>query len=82
MTRQEILDGYVEAHYPGLRGYAYQGTTWCEDCGRIIGRRLVREMTREQLKSITHDDLCDTAQFPMPTREPIDYCDHCGAIED
>ena len=85
MTKREILDGYVNASCPGLTGYAYQATTWCEECGRSIARRIVRGWAKlpGKLDTITHDDLCDTNQFPVPiTFEPTDYCDNCGNIED
>lgn len=85
MTKQEILGGYVNAHCPGLTGYAYQATTWCPDCGQAIARCRVREWARlpGKLDTITHDDLCDTDQFPVPiVFEPTDYCDNCGAIEE
>ena len=82
MTLADILDGYVNAHCPGITGYAYQATTWCIDCGRVIARRLVREWTKSgRLADITHDDLCDTDTFPVPiVFEPTDYCDQCGGL--
>lgn len=84
MTKREILSGYVNARVPGLTGYAYQATTWCPDCGVAIARRVVRDWERNgRLVDITHANLCDTAQFPVPiTFEPTDYCDACGALDD
>jgi len=83
MTRKEILERYVDTHVPGHTGYAYQAATWCIDCGQIIARRIVRKLTREQLKAVDHNWLSDTENFPFPISfEPCDYCDHCGAIED
>lgn len=83
MTKKEILVGYVNSPCPGLTGYAYQATTWCEDCGQRIARDIVRTWEkRGRLSEITHHDLCDTDQFPVPiTYEPTDFCDQCGPMD-
>jgi hypothetical protein len=84
MTREEIRRGYIDARCPGITGYAYQATTWCVDCGRAIARRLVRDWERSgKLGEITHLDLGNTEQFPVPiVFEPTDYCDQCGSLND
>jgi hypothetical protein len=47
-------------------------------------RDLVAEWEKSgKLASITHDDLCDTEQFPMPiVFEECDYCDECGNLNE
>ena len=82
MTKTEALEGYVDAYIPRHTGYAYNAATWCIDCGEAIARRLIREWARSgKLATITHDDLCDTNQFPVPiVFEPVDYCDECGVL--
>ena len=82
MTKHEILDGYVDAHVPGITGYAYQATTWCVDCGLVIARRIVRGWAKSgKLADIGHEDLCDTDMFPVPiVFEATDYCDQCGGM--
>lgn len=82
MTAREIIDGYIDVQCPGITGYAYQATTWCVPCGKKIARARVREWRAlGRLDAITHEDLCDSEQFPCPiVFEPTDYCDQCGAI--
>jgi len=76
LTYDEIMAGYVDAATPGLVGYAYNADTWCKEDGQWIARRLAKKLAGK----VTHDDLCDPDQFPVPFYESAGggCCAHCG----
>jgi len=81
MSIEEFREGYVDAHYPGLTGYAYQAEFIDEDAAmkimnEILGgvkwiERCVNMHPILHMKDGRELYVDDTNDFPTPTNEDI-----------
>ena len=80
---EEIRRGYVDAHYPGLTGYAYQADMMDEDDGRWVMHDILKRIVEIDWPPDSHPSfrvqgeedwkyVQDTNDFPWPTSEDIE----------
>jgi hypothetical protein len=79
MTKREFVDGYVDARFPNLTGYAYQSEILTEEKARTVMYEIVKRIDwieeRESGHPILHMRdgkelfVDDTDDFPKPTDE-------------
>ena len=79
MPIEEFREGYVDAYYPGLTGYAYQAEIISEDDAREVMEDILKGVAWIQRCADMHPILHmkdgkelyvqDTDDFPQPTSE-------------
>ena len=79
MSKEEFIDGYVDAYFPNLTGYAYQSEILTEEEAKTVMHEIVKRIDwieeRESSHPILHMQdgkelfVDDTNDFPKPTDE-------------